>query len=193
MLTDNFGRIHNYLRVSLTERCNLRCTYCMPEDGVPLRKKSCFMSGEEVVSLIQVFSGLGVKKVRFTGGEPLIRKDFHFILKETSRLPLTLALTTNGVLLDKFIPILQESGLRDINVSLDSLRPERFTKITRRCLFDKVKDNISLCIDNGFNIKLNIVLINGFNEDEVLDFVNLTKNLPLAVRFIEFMPFNGNS
>ncbi len=192
ILTDSFGRKHCYLRISLTELCNLRCTYCMPAEGVQLSPKSNIMSYEEVFEIAKIFVDHGVTKIRLTGGEPLVRKDVAYIIERLATLPVELTITTNAVIIDRFVDLLQENGINKINVSLDSLIPEKFKTITRRDHFQKVMDNIDLLIDRGFQVKLNAVLINGFNDDEIIDFIEFTKENPLSVRFIEFMPFDGN-
>ena len=168
ILQDSFGRKHNYLRISLIEKCNLRCNYCMPENGVLLSPKSHLMTGQEIIDIAGVFVKNGVTKIRLTGGEPLLRKDFSEIIKGLSKLDVQLSLTTNAILVDKF------------------------KTITKRDQFKKAFDNIQLLIDRGFNVKLNVVLIKDFNEDEIIDFIKLTKDSPINIRFIEFMPFDGN-
>ena len=192
ILTDTYNRRHTYLRISLTERCNLRCTYCMPEEGVALSPKSHIMSFDEIYSIAKTFVDNGVTKIRLTGGEPLIRKDVTVILKKLASLPVELAITTNAVSVDRFIATFKECGIQNINVSLDSLNADKFKEITRRDYFDKVYNNIILLVKNGFNVKLNAVLIKDFNDNEIIDFINLTKELPINIRFIEFMPFDGN-
>ena len=191
-IIDRFGRVHDYLRISLTERCNLRCFYCMPEEGIELREKSEFMSSEELIAIAKTFVSLGVKKIRLTGGEPLIKKNVEFILRELGKLPVELTLTTNAVNVDRFIEIMKESGIKSINVSLDSLKEERFNAISRRNYYQKIKDNIDLLIANNFHVKVNAVIIRNTNDDEIIDFIQWTKNTPIHVRFIEFMPFDGN-
>ncbi len=192
ILSDSFGRKHNYLRISLTEKCNLRCTYCMPESGVVLTPKSQLMTKEEVIDMARLFVNHGVTKIRFTGGEPLLRKDFPEILKTISQLPIELSLTTNAILVDRHIETFKTCDLKTINVSLDTLHPEKFNSITKRDQFDKAFNNIQLLMDEGFNVKLNVVLMKDFNEDEIIDFINFTKDKAITVRFIEFMPFDGN-
>lgn len=192
ILTDQFGRQHSYLRISLTERCNLRCTYCMPSDGVTLSPKSHIMTAQEIFEIAKTFVDNGVTKIRLTGGEPLVRKDATDIFKKLSSLPVELAITTNAVSVDRFIETFKECGIHNINVSLDTLDADKFQEITRRNYFDKVYNNILLLVKNGFNVKLNLVLIKEFNDNEIIDFINLTKELPITVRFIEFMPFDGN-
>ncbi len=192
ILVDSFKRKHTYLRISLTERCNLRCTYCMPEEGVLLSHKSHIMNFDEIYTIAKTFVDHGVTKIRLTGGEPLIRKDLPIILKRLASLPVEIGVTTNGVIVDKYIDTFKACGIQHINVSLDSLKKERFTQITRRNYFDRVYNNIILLVKNGFKVKINVVLIRGFNDDEIIDFVNLTRDLQISLRFIEFMPFDGN-
>ncbi|MDX1545026.1 MAG: GTP 3',8-cyclase MoaA [Christiangramia sp.] len=192
ILTDKFNRQHNYLRISLIEKCNLRCAYCMPADGVPLTPKNQLMQADEILEIAKVFVKNGVDKIRLTGGEPLVRKDFSDILKRLSALPVKLSVTTNAVLADRYIDDFRRYGLNDINVSLDTLLPEKFKMITRRDQFKKAWENIHLLIREGFNVKINAVLMKDFNEDEITDFILFTRNLPVTVRFIEFMPFDGN-
>ncbi|WP_242132413.1 GTP 3',8-cyclase MoaA [Aestuariivivens marinum] len=192
LLQDTFNRKHTYLRISLTERCNLRCSYCMPENGIQLSPKSHLMSYEEIFNIAKIFVKHGVSKIRLTGGEPLIRKDIPVILEKLSSLPVELSITSNAIIIDKFINTLKDNGIKSLNISLDSLNREKFKQITRRDQFEKVYDNILLLIKEGFNVKINVVLIKGFNDNEIIDFINLTKELPVTVRFIEFMPFDGN-
>ncbi len=192
ILTDTFGRKHNYLRISLTERCNLRCTYCMPADGIVLSPKAHIMTYEEIYTIAKEFVDHGVTKIRLTGGEPLIRKDAAQIIEKLASLPVQLTLTTNGVIVDKFIDLFKKCGIKTLNVSLDSLDATKNKEITRRNYFDKVYQNILLLVKEGFHVKVNCVLMKGFNDNEIIDFINLSKNLPLHVRFIEFMPFDGN-
>ncbi|PCE65823.1 GTP 3',8-cyclase MoaA [Sediminicola luteus] len=192
MLTDNFGRFHNYLRISLTERCNLRCTYCMPLDGIPLSPKSHLMTYEEIYDIAKTFVDQGVNKIRLTGGEPLVRKDVVTIIEKLATLPVNLCMTTNGVIVDRFIEVFKANGLRQLNISLDSLQAGKNKDITRRDYFQKVYDNILLLAREGFEVKVNVVLIQGFNDNEIADFIRLGKDLPLHIRFIEFMPFDGN-
>jgi cyclic pyranopterin phosphate synthase len=201
-LTDRFGRRHTYLRVSLTERCNLRCRYCMPADGVPLTPRDRLLTTPEIVRLVRLFVEGGVDKVRLTGGEPLVRKDAEDVAEAIGALPErpTLALTTNGLLLARKLDRLRRAGLSQLNLSLDTLRPDRFEAITRRRGLDKVLDALDLALDYGYavpgrnerTLKVNCVVMRGVNDDEVEDFVALTAERPVEVRFIEYMPFEGN-
>jgi len=192
ILQDTFGREHTYLRISLIERCNLRCSYCMPEEGVQLSPKSHIMTYEEIYEIAKTFVKNGVTKIRLTGGEPLIRKDFPVVLEKLATLPVELSITTNAVIIDKFIDVLKTNGVKSINVSLDSLDKDKFKHITRRDQFEKVYNNILLLVKEGFKVKVNAVLIKNFNDNEIIDFIKFTKDLPVSVRFIEFMPFDGN-
>ncbi|MDF2158319.1 GTP 3',8-cyclase MoaA [Algoriphagus sp. CAU 1675] len=192
MLKDRFGRTHDYLRISLTDHCNFRCTYCMPQEDMQWMPHSRLMNAEELVRLAEIFVGQGIKKIRLTGGEPLVRKDFSKILESLSKLPVELTLTTNGVLIHHYIQDLKQAGVRSVNVSLDTLNPEKFRKLTRRDQFEQVWENIQLLIDEGFRVKINAVALHGLIEDELTGFIKLTENLPIHVRFIEFMPFQGN-
>ena len=191
-IVDSFGRVHDYLRISLTERCNLRCFYCMPEEGIELRNKAEFMSSEEVLYIAKTFVGLGVKKIRLTGGEPLIKKDAANLIKELGKLPVELCITTNAVLADTFIDVFKAAGIRSVNVSLDSLKEDKFNTISRRNYFKKITSNINLLLANNFKVKVNVVVIRNVNDNEIADFIAWTKQQPVHVRFIEFMPFDGN-
>ncbi len=191
-IKDQFGRVHNYLRISLTERCNLRCTYCMPEEGIQLSEKSEVLTHEEIIYLAKEFVGLGVNKIRLTGGEPLVKKNIEKIIRELTALPIQLGITTNGILLDKYIDLLKECGVKDLNISLDTLDKDKFIEMTRRDYFDRVMSNIYRCVLEGFNVKINAVLIKGQNDNEIADFIEFTKTNKVAFRFIEFMPFDGN-
>lgn len=192
MLIDQHKRIHNYLRISLTDSCNFRCAYCMPNEQIECLPNSHLMSTDEIEKIAQTFVDLGVKKIRLTGGEPLVRKEFPEIARRLAKMPVELTMTTNGVLVHKYIDLFKEVGIKTLNVSLDSLNKETFFKLTKRDQFQQVWDNILLLLDNGFRIKINAVALNGIVENEIGDFIRITKDLPLHVRFIEFMPFSGN-
>lgn len=192
MLQDSFGRVHDYLRISLTDNCNFRCTYCMPQEEMQWMPSSKLMSADEIVQIAEIFVGLGVRKIRLTGGEPLVRKDFGAILNRLAQFPVELTLTTNGILLEKHLENLKNAGVKSINISLDSLDREVFKHLTKRDQFEQVWNNILLMLQHDFRVKINAVALHGVIEKEVLEFVNITENLPLHVRFIEFMPFAGN-
>lgn len=192
MIIDSYNRIHNYLRISLTDNCNFRCFYCMPEEDYSFTPSSKLMQADEIEKLARLFVEQGVKKIRLTGGEPLVRKDVGKIIRRLSALPVQLTLTTNGTRLDEFLPVLKEAGITSVNISLDTLLPEKFQFITRRDQFNKVYDNIYLMINNDFHVKINMVVMKGINEAEIGAFVEWTKETPVHVRFIEFMPFSGN-
>ncbi|MBK6730127.1 MAG: GTP 3',8-cyclase MoaA [Bacteroidetes bacterium] len=193
MLTDKFNRTHDYLRISLTDKCNLRCSYCNPVDlpkgyfaGAPR------MTADEIDQIVSVFVKEGVKKIRLTGGEPLVRKDVKEIIERLAKYPVELAISTNGVLVDKYIDIFKSAGIKSVNVSLDSVKREKFFAITKRDEFNHVVDNIHLLLQHNFHVKINVVVMKGVNENELNSFILWTKDFPLHVRFIEFMPFTGN-
>jgi len=193
MLTDRFGRIHDYLRISVTDNCNFRCNYCMPEECHSFMKQAQLMTSEEIEALAKIFVKHGVRKIRLTGGEPLVRKDFDEILQRLSVLGVELLITTNGSLVHRHIEALKKAGVTSVNVSLDSLKGNTFEHITKRNAFEQVWSNILLLLENDFRVKINAVAIRGSIEHELVDFIELTRNKPLHVRFIEFMPFTGNS
>lgn len=192
MIVDKYNRVHNYLRISLTDNCNLRCFYCMPEEEYDFTPASRLMQVHEIETLAKIFVGLGVTKIRLTGGEPLVRKDAKEIIFALAKLPVKLTLTTNATRLHDFSDALAQAGVRSLNISLDTLQPDKFQLITRRDQFKQVYDNILLMIKRGFHVKVNMVVMKGLNESEINDFVEWTKHEPVHVRFIEFMPFTGN-
>ncbi|KAK2709948.1 molybdenum cofactor biosynthesis protein 1-like isoform X2 [Artemia franciscana] len=194
-LTDSFGRQHNYLRISLTEKCNLRCQYCMPAEGVDLTPKAKLLTTEEILKIAQLFVQEGVDKIRLTGGEPTIRPDIIEIVRRLADLEglNTIAMTTNGIALARKLPELKKSGLNLLNISLDTLIPQKFEFITRRRGWERVIESIDLAIELGFSpVKVNCVVMRGLNDDEILNFVKFTENRSVDVRFIEYMPFDGN-
>ena len=191
-IIDNFGRPHTYLRISLTDRCNLRCFYCMPEEGIELIEKPNVMTLEEIIEMTRTFRDLGVHTVRLTGGEPLVRKNFGFLVEELAKLGVKLKLTTNGIVLDKYLELFDKIGLRNINFSLDTLDKAKSVFITKRDFYDRIMQNLDKALGMDMNIKLNMVLIKGVNDNEINDFIALTKDKNLVVKFIEFMPFKGN-
>jgi cyclic pyranopterin phosphate synthase len=191
-MIDQFGRKHNYLRISLIEKCNLRCTYCMPEHGIPLSPAKELMTAAEIGKFAEIFVGLGVKKIRLTGGEPLLRKDFREIAELLAAFPVEISITTNGILLDRNLDFLNNLDIKHLNFSLDTLQESKFATLTRRTGFQKTMGNLYQAIAAGFKMKINCVLMKGENDDEIVDFIRFTKDLPISVRFIEFMPFDGN-
>jgi cyclic pyranopterin phosphate synthase len=192
MIVDKYNRVHNYLRISLTDNCNLRCFYCMPEEDYTFTPASRLMQANEIVALAKIFVANGVTKIRLTGGEPLVRKDAAEIILALSKLPVSLTLTTNATRLHEFADTLEEAGIKSLNISLDTLNAEKFLLLTRRNQFELVKNNIDLMIKRGFRVKVNAVIMKGLNDNEINDFVAWTKDNPVDVRFIEFMPFSGN-
>ncbi|CAH0553786.1 unnamed protein product [Brassicogethes aeneus] len=194
-LTDTFGRHHDYLRISLTERCNLRCQYCMPAEGVKLSEKSKILTTDEIIQIADLFVNEGVKKIRLTGGEPTTRKDLTDIITQLKQLNglECVAMTTNGLVLTRQLVALQKAGLDILNISLDTINKSRYEKITRRKGLERVLMGIDLALQLDYNpVKINCVVIKNFNEDEILDFVEMTKEKNVDVRFIEYMPFSGN-
>ncbi len=191
-LFDKYGRVHNYLRLSLTDACNFRCFYCMPEEEVTATANKHLMQVGEIEQIAKQFIDLGVNKIRLTGGEPLVRKEAPQIIEMLSQMPVELTMTTNAVLVKKHLDIIKSSSIKSLNVSLDTLDADKFYLLCKRDQFKEVWDNIELLLANDFHVKINLVLIKGVNDNEVSDFISLTKNLPLHVRFIEFMPFDKN-
>ncbi len=192
MIIDRFNRVHTYLRISITDNCNLRCFYCMPEEDYDFTPASRLMQKEEIYSLAKVFVDEGVTRIRLTGGEPLVRKDAEAIIRSLSALPVDLTLTTNATRLKEFIPVLKEANIKSINISLDTLDPDKFLLLTRRDAFSSVLENIELAIAAGFEVKINMVVMKGFNDNEINDFIRWSRDTPVHIRFIEFMPFTGN-
>lgn len=192
MIIDSYNRVHDYLRISLTDNCNLRCFYCMPDEEYNFSPPSRLMQPEEIFSLASLFVAEGVKKIRLTGGEPFVRKDAAKIITGLSQLPVELSITTNGTRLHDFIDVLVDAGIKSINVSLDTLDPDKFTLITRRNLFLQVQQNIELLLSRGIEVKINVVVMKDLNDMEINAFIAWTKNAPVHIRFIEFMPFSGN-
>lgn len=190
-LVDRFNRVHDYLRISVTDRCNLRCMYCMPEEGLEFEPDGGLMSFGELAEIVRVLAGAGVKKLRLTGGEPLVRKDLDQLVGMLSVIPgiEDISLTTNGILFAPKAHVLRAAGLTRVNISLDSLRADRFAMITRGGELGKVKESIDAAFDAGLNpVKLNVVLMKGINEDEIGDFLKMTFERNVNIRFIEYMP-----
>ncbi|MCJ8210051.1 GTP 3',8-cyclase MoaA [Mucilaginibacter sp. RS28] len=194
LLVDQYGRQLNYLRLSVTDRCNFRCYYCMPEEGINFASRTELLSFDELYTLSSLFCNLGVDKIRITGGEPFIRVGIDDFLYRLSAIPALkeITVTTNGTLTYKQQQVLKDTGVRKINISLDSLNAERFRQITRRDSFKKVYEGIFNLLADGFEIKLNCVVAEGKNIEDIIPFIELTKAHALAVRFLEEMPFNGS-
>ena len=188
-MKDRFGRDITYLRISVTDLCNLRCKYCMPESGVESLCHSDILSLEEIVEIVKVAAKNGITKIRLTGGEPLVRRGFVHLCKEISKIDEIedIAITTNGVHLKNIADDLFENKVKRINFSLDTLVKEKYNDITRRNDFDKTMESLFYAIKKGFKVKLNVVLIGGFNDDEIENFVKLANDYDLEVRFIELM------
>ncbi len=189
-LSDSFGRGHNYLRLSLTDRCNLRCNYCMPRHPV-FMPKSRLLTPDQIAVITETFKNLGIQKIRLTGGEPLVRPDFQEIVQRIALHKVPLHLTTNATLLHKHLDLLL-AHFASVNISLDTLRADRFMDIAHRGKFQTTIDNIELAINSGLPVKVNMVVVRDVNHDEIPDFIRLTEKHDIEVRFIEFMPFKGN-
>ena len=190
-MLDNHGRNIDYLRVSLTDRCNLRCIYCMPQEGVDKKSHDDIIRFEQVLKVVKACGTLGIKKVRYTGGEPLVLKDIDKLIYDTSKIPSIedISITTNGILLYDIADDLKNAGLNRVNISLDTLKKDKFKTITRGGDINKVLHAIEKCLKIGLApVKINVVLIRGINDREIGDFINMTKNEPIHVRFIELMP-----
>lgn len=191
-LIDCFGRQHTYLRVSLTEHCNFRCTYCVASDEPSHQPSALFMLKDEVIGITEHLIQLGIQKVRFTGGEPLMRKDAGEIIQAIAKHPIQTAITTNGYFLDRYIPLFHDIGLRSINISLDSLQKNIFENITGHDAYDRVMNAIDQCLSKQFHLKINMVVLRGENDHEISSFIEWTRHQPVHLRFIEFMPFRNN-
>jgi len=190
-LVDRFGRVHDYLRISVTDQCNLRCVYCMPEEGLEFLPGERLMSAEEIAGIVRAAARLGIRKIRITGGEPLVRRDIADIVAAVAAVPgiEDVAMTTNGLLLAAKAEALKRAGLSRVNISLDTLDPGRFRLIARHGELRKVLEGIEAALAAGLApVKLNCVLLRGMNEDEIESFLRLSYERPLHVRFIEYMP-----
>ncbi|MBW6462755.1 MAG: GTP 3',8-cyclase MoaA [Firmicutes bacterium] len=194
-LTDGQGRKHDYLRISITDRCNLRCVYCMGEEGIEQLKHEDILSYEDILKVVRAGAELGISKIRITGGEPLVRRGVVDLIRNIAATPgiSDLAMTTNGILLDKYAGELKKAGLKRVNISLDSMQPEKYNNITRCGKLDQALRGIEAALDNKLNpVKLNVVLMKGVNDDEIIDFLELTRKKTLHVRFIEYMPIGDH-
>ena len=195
MIVDNHGRVLDYVRLAVTDRCNLRCFYCMPEEGIDYLPKKQLLTYEEMERMLQVLAGMGIRKVRITGGEPFLRKDLLSFLWRIKAIPgiEEIHITTNGVLTGPLVPALKELGIKSVNLSLDSLDRERFFKITRRDELDRVMDTFYALLQHNIPVKINAVVMEGQNTEDIIPLAQLTEKYPVSVRFIEEMPFNGGA
>src|SRR6266540_6298531 len=192
-LIDNYGRIAKKLRVSVTDRCNMRCGYCMPKNNTQWFDTTEVLSFEEIIRLSSIFANLGVEKIRITGGEPLVRPSIENLIKSIAKIPhiKSIGLTTNGLLLSDRVKKLKSSGLNSVNISLDSFKEDRFKMMTGINGLDKVISSIQKAKDAGLDVKINTVVVRGWNDDEVVEFANFARHTGITVRFIEFMPLDG--
>ena len=192
-LIDNYGRIAKKLRISVTDRCNMRCGYCMPTNNTQWFDSTEVLSFEEIVRLSSIFANLGVEKIRITGGEPLVRPMIENLIKSIAKIPhiKSIGLTTNGLLLSDRVKKLKSSGLKSVNISLDSFKEDRFKMMTGTNGLDKVIRSIQKAKDAGLDVKINTVVVRGWNDDEVVEFANFARHTGITVRFIEFMPLDG--
>ena len=194
-MIDHYGRQITYMRLSVTERCNLRCRYCMPEEGICKKPHDAMLTEEEMIRAVEVAASLGVKKLRITGGEPLVKRNILSICEKAAAVEgiSEVCITTNGTMLSQYAQPLKEAGVKRINLSLDTLDPEKYTRITRRGSLADAMAGLHAALDAGFEkIKINAVLIGGFNDDEILPLAELTKRYPIDVRFIELMPIQDH-
>ena len=193
-MKDKNNRTIEYLRLSITDRCNLRCYYCMGENDIEFLPKNEILTPDEIKEIVEVFADLGVTKIRITGGEPLVRKNFQAIVEKIASVPniTEINLTTNGIELEKYLPFLKNIGINSINISLDTLKNDLYKKITGCGDLQKVLNAIKTALELKINkIKLNIVIIKGQNDSEIMDFVELSEKFPIDIRFIELMPIGA--
>jgi len=192
-LFDNHNRPINYLRLAVTDRCNLRCFYCMPEAGIKYLPKKALLTFEEIERLVRILAKMGISKIRLTGGEPFVRTDLIQLIRMIKTIDgiKDIHLTTNGILTGPHIPELKELGIASVNLSLDTLDKNRFKEITRRDEFDKTWETFLALVESQIQIKINAVVMDGKNIDDIIPMVELTRKFPVSVRFIEEMPFNG--
>ncbi len=194
-LTDSFERRHNYLRISLTDRCNFRCAYCMPVEDMEWTPRQDILTFEEIERIAKLFAAMGVDKIRLTGGEPTVRRGLVELVSKLRAIPgiETLSMTTNGDAFAALASPLKQAGLRAVNISLDTLKPDRFFEITRRNRLDRVLSGIRAALASGFDsVKINVVAMAGVNDDEFTDFLDYFHKENVEIRFIEFMPFLSN-
>lgn len=194
MLIDRYNRKVDYLRISATDRCNLRCIYCMPQGGIVQKAPSEILSFEEIIRITKLCTSIGIDKIKISGGEPLVRKDCFELLKSLINLPniKDVSLTTNGMLVKKYIKGLKNSGLKKMNISMDTLDAQKFRRITKTGKLIDVLNGIDAAIEEGFFVKLNVVMMKGINDDEILKFAKFAQEKQIIVRFIELMPMTDN-
>lgn len=195
-ITDDYGRIIRRVRVSVTDRCNFRCVYCMPEEGIEWQSHEKMLTFEEIVRIVRILHSTGITKFRFTGGEPTVRKEFPKLMREIANIcpTIEISITTNGALLKDMTQELKDAGVKNLNISLDTLQRDKFKHLTRRDAFDDVIAGIKAAQNVGFDkIKVNVVALRNTNMSELHDFIDFAEQTGITVRFIEIMPFNGNS
>lgn len=195
MIVDNHNRTINYLRLAVTDRCNLRCNYCMPEQGINFAANNKLLTIDELCLLAEKLVSMGIDKIRITGGEPFVRKDIMVLLRFLAKLKglKEISITTNATLIGPYIDELKQLGIHQVNVSMDAIEKATFEKITRRKQYDIVHKNLTRLITEGFNVKVNCIVLENQNEQEIIPMVYLTKHFDVSVRFLEEMPFNGGS
>ena len=195
MLVDNHNRKINYLRLAVTDRCNLRCNYCMPSEGIDFVKNNKLLTIDELSKISEILVEQGIDKIRITGGEPFVRKDLMVLLRRLSGMNglNDISVTTNATLIGPYIDELKTLGIKNINVSLDAINRETFERITRRNQFDTVHNNLIRLITEGFNVRINFIVLEGQNEQDIIPILELMKHYNVSVRFLEEMPFNGGS
>ncbi|MBT8321920.1 MAG: GTP 3',8-cyclase MoaA [Eudoraea sp.] len=195
MLIDNHNRCINYLRLAVTDRCNLRCNYCMPSEGIDFAKKDQLLSISELSEVSQLLTRMGIDKIRITGGEPFVRKGLMELLRTLSQLDALkeISVTTNATLIGPYIDELKTLGIQNVNVSMDAIKRETFERITRRDAYDTVYNNLIRLITEGFNVRINFIVLENQNEQDILPILELQKRYNVSVRFLEEMPFNGGT
>lgn len=195
MLVDNHNRTINYLRLAVTDRCNLRCNYCMPSEGITFEKKNKLLTIAELSKLSEIMVQQGIDKIRITGGEPFVRKDLMVLLRRLTKLEGLddISITTNATLIGPYISELKQMGINNINVSLDAIDKDTFERITRRDMYDTVYNNLIRLITEGFNVRINFIALENQNIQDIIPILELMKHYPVSVRFLEEMPFNGGS
>lgn len=195
MLIDNHNRVINYLRLAVTDRCNLRCNYCMPAEGIDFASNNKLLTIEELITLSRIAVDMGIDKIRLTGGEPFVRKNLMKLIRELSMMQglNDISVTTNATLIGRHIDELKELGVTNVNLSMDAVKKETFERITRRNEFEAVYDNLIRLVTNDFNVRVNFIVLQDQNIQDIYDVIELTKTYPLTVRFLEEMPFNGGT